>query len=450
MPELMNGAERAAVEEEAALQAEFATMFASKSMQQTEDKYCGPSETVQPKDTYCGPSYTLVPMKYGTADSKLGSLFTSVTECILQRPWWVKKKSAAGRFHAVLGECQGGGIPFKRISACKDMYGIVPMVNFYRGFKVLCRKAMMVTTLREYCKEQSIDFATLAPPSFIFYPAKPDQNEEQEFIDAFRSEAGKSNGKSVWILKPSDGGKGQNIKVMDDEQQILDHINAQSEGSIAWVVQKYIERPLLVTGGRKFDIRVWVMLMPDYSIHVYQEGVLRTGCTSFSLDDLEDDFTHLSNHCIQINHPDYGKHEPTNEMWYSEFDTYLREISGGEVELRRDILPQINDIVVHTLLAGKEQLKLDETASYSSFNLFGYDFMVDTDYNVTLIEVNSSPAVAEKLLPKLTEDLVQIVFDSAYPPPEEAVEGGFVAECLGDGKRSGENLFELVYSPNTK
>jgi tubulin--tyrosine ligase len=328
------------------------------------------------------------------------------------------------------------------------MYGIMPMVNFYRGFKVLCRKSMCVDTLRSYCKEQSIEFSSLAPPSFIFYPAKSDQSEEQEFADAFQAEDEKPNSKNVWILKPSDGGKGQNIKVMDQKEEILDHINAQSEGSISWVVQKYIENPLLVTGGRKFDIRVWVMLMPDYSIHVYKEGVLRTGCTAYNLDDLSDDFTHLSNHCIQINHPDYGKHEPTNEMWYSEFDAHLQEISGGAVELRRDILPQINEIVVHTLLAGKDQLFLDDSASYSSFNLFGYDFMVDTDYNVTLIEVNSSPAVAEKLLPKLSEDLTQIIFDAAYPPPEEAVEGGFVDKCLGDGPTS-ENLFELVYSPTS-
>ena len=54
---------------------------------------------------------------------------------------------------------------------------------------------------------------------------------------------------------------------------------------------------------------------PPRSIYVYREGVLRTGCTAFTLDDLDDRFTHLSNHCIQVDHPDYGKFEPTNEMW---------------------------------------------------------------------------------------------------------------------------------------
>ena len=88
---------------------------------------------------------------------------------------------------------------------------------------------------------------------------------------------------------------------------------------------------------------------------------------------------------------------------------------------------------------------LDSMASYGSFNLFGYDFMVTDDYKVSLIEVNSSPAVAEKLLPKLTEDLVEIVFDAQYPAPEEAVEGGF-AEAVAAARPSEPNRFERVHA----
>jgi hypothetical protein len=32
---------------------------------------------------------------------------------------------------------------------------------------------------------------------------------------------------------------------------------------------------------------------------------------------------HLTNHCIAETHPDFGKFEPTNEMFYTEFAAYL-------------------------------------------------------------------------------------------------------------------------------
>ena len=36
--------------------------------------------------------------------------------------------------------------------------------------------------------------------------------------------------------------------------------------SQTFIIQKYIERPLLCKGGRKFDIRLWALLSTDYKI----------------------------------------------------------------------------------------------------------------------------------------------------------------------------------------
>jgi len=65
-----------------------------------------------------------------------------------------------------------------------------------------------------------------------------------------------------------------------------------------------------------------------YNAYLYKEGVLRTCAVKYTLDDLSNKFGHLSNHCIASKHPDYGKFEGengTNEMFYAEFDAYLRE-----------------------------------------------------------------------------------------------------------------------------
>jgi len=79
------------------------------------------------------------------------------------------------------------------------------------------------------------------------------------------------------------------------------------------------------------------------------------GAASYDLDDISNTHAHLSNHCLAVDHPDYGKYEPTNELWYSQFDAWLQKTRGKRFE--EAILPQIRFITVHTLLAAKEELE---------------------------------------------------------------------------------------------
>ncbi len=56
----------------------------------------------------------------------------------------------------------------------------------------------------------------------------------------------------------------------------------------------------------------------------------------YSLENFDDEFAHLSNHCIQTKSTTYGNYEPTNEMFYAEFDSVL-----GENILSSTLLPQV-------------------------------------------------------------------------------------------------------------
>ena len=54
-----------------------------------------------------------------------------------------------------------------------------------------------------------------------------------------------SHGSLVYIL-------GDGIKISEDVEELLHHID---ESDQAYVMQRYIENPFLLEGGRKFDIR---------------------------------------------------------------------------------------------------------------------------------------------------------------------------------------------------
>jgi hypothetical protein len=55
------------------------------------------------------------------------------------------------------------------------------------------------------------------------------------------------------------------------------------------------------------------------------------------------------------------------------------------------------------------------------FELFGYDFILDEDFNQWLIEVNTNPCIEESsnilkvYLPRMIEDMLQLTVDVLFP-----------------------------------
>jgi len=198
------------------------------------------------------------------------------------------------------------------------------------------------------------------------------------------------NRRNIWILKPSNSLRGHGIVVEND----LDRILRQSRGkSCSYVCQKYIENPLLIGGARKHDIRQWVMVtsLNPLTIYFFSECYVRIAAEEYSLDDFGDRFKHLTHTVIMKNHPNFN---PDDEDWRCQWtqDRYrslLLEKAGYDV-WKDKIRPSMQKIVVKSLLSVAETLSKSENHS-CSFQLFGYDFMVDEEYNVWLLEVNDIP-----------------------------------------------------------
>ena len=101
--------------------------------------------------------------------------------------------------------------------------------------------------------------------------------------------------RNVWLLKPSYGSKGLGMRLVNDGlHKVL------AERDCLRVVQKYVERPLLVH-GYKFDIRCWLLVScwQPLTLWMYDECLLRLCSESFGLEDISNTFGHITNSTVQ-------------------------------------------------------------------------------------------------------------------------------------------------------
>jgi D-alanine-D-alanine ligase-like ATP-grasp enzyme len=57
----------------------------------------------------------------------------------------------------------------------------------------------------------------------------------------------------------------------------------------------------------------------------------------------------------------------------------------------RDMFPKMRQIIVDSIVAVFQ--KIDPNRRLNCFEIYGYDFMIDEDLNVWLIEVNTNPCL---------------------------------------------------------
>lgn len=89
------------------------------------------------------------------------------------------------------------------------------------------------------------------------------------------------------------------------------------------IVQKAIEKPFLYD-NRKFDIRMWVLVTPNFEIYYYNLPYLRTSSTEYNLQNFSSEI-HLTNNCQQKHFDKYSKYEDGNTLPFSRLREYLLE-----------------------------------------------------------------------------------------------------------------------------
>jgi len=231
--------------------------------------------------------------------------------------------------------------------------------------------------------------------------------------------------RNIWIVKPAAKSRGRGITTFSDLPKLLRYVDAGSGGSQSsqWIVQKYMENPLTIA-NHKFDLRQWVLVMDwnPLTVYFYDECYARFSVEQYSTkeSDMDNPYIHLVNNSISKNSEQFSKKVTAENgvdiegyMWDQDsFRDYVIHSTGQDL-MTTKIRPRMRDIAKWSLMCASECIEHRK----NSWELYGFDFMVDDSYNAWLIEINSSPAcdystsVTERYVKKALVELLQVTLD---------------------------------------
>ena len=281
---------------------------------------------------------------------------------------------------------------------------------------------------------------------------------------------------NYWIIKPPDLFQGMGIKVLKDFKEIDTHcqnlfngiekITAEQEEyckknnielkpiihkSDFIVLQKYLDSPLLYN-GRKFDIRCYVLVDYCFNVFMCREGHLKACSQKYDLNDL-DIFKHITNYSLQKRCKDFAKYEQGNEISFKKFIELLDNISFGKGQkiFEKIYLKMKEEIQISMNAVGRNLKKLPKVLS---FQIFGYDFIIDKEYNPWILEINDNPGLEisseliSHLIPRMVDDALRLTLDKIFPTEYDkeviSQKGNYISKYHLDGFSDEENLFEFI------
>mmetsp|Transcript_27054 Transcript_27054/g.89843 ORF Transcript_27054/g.89843 Transcript_27054/m.89843 type:complete len:1358 (+) Transcript_27054:153-4226(+) len=219
--------------------------------------------------------------------------------------------------------------------------------------------------------------------------------------------------RNVWIVKPRASSKGSGVSCTHSLPEVLH----QCKTSIDRIVQKYIERPLLLFSGRKFDIRQWVLVESFDPLRacMFSTCYLRLCNEAYDLEDLDNKQRHISNWAVNRQ----GQHVAEGGVAsLGELRAALSEITGQNMYWEDVLVPKLKDIIVHSLKAAQPSI----VQRSQCFEMYGFDFLISEDLRPWLLEVNLSPACEARtawlssILERMATRMMDLLLDGASGP----------------------------------
>lgn len=214
-------------------------------------------------------------------------------------------------------------------------------------------------------------------------------------------------GSDNWITKPTRSWGGAGIRIFSGAQECLQSLQHRRDPRI---VQKYLEHPLLFQ-GRKFDIRMYVLLTP-HRILFYHDGFARVCPKPYTAPtgaEVQHDGIHLTN-------LDQNGLEGT---------IHLLPDLGVAREPLYDFLRSLKPLFQHAQQV-EQRYQRDHQIKFRTFELLGIDIILDQSGKPWLLEINKDPATSpdgniDQLIMGLVGDtLKEAIFFELEPDLREA------------------------------
>ena len=268
--------------------------------------------------------------------------------------------------------------PYKDDLEEMGMIPIFQKIFSYTNFKVISHKDL---TYKNYYKMRQ-----KFPKDFDYMPETFAYPEEKNIIEN-RFKDYKLNENDLWLIKPKTGSLGEGIYIFQNLTSTPD----------VYLISKYISNPHLIN-KLKYDFRVYVFItgLAPLKLYLYKEGMVRFATEEYKKA-VDADSNEGSKWSLQV------------------YETYCKE-NGIDYQKIRN---QMADIAIKSLLSVLDQfydrIKEYGTKDRNHFKLFGFDFLLDDNYKVHLLEINDRPSLLmgdindRKLKPQLVADMLNIV-----------------------------------------
>jgi hypothetical protein len=163
--------------------------------------------------------------------------------------------------------------------------------------------------------------------------------------------------------------------------------------------------------------------------------------------DRKDKLIHITNYSLQKLNENFSKYETDNEVSFEDFQSYLNEVYKGKVDIKRDFYPQMREIIKMTTLSIKN--KINKKQRQFCYVILGYDFLIDSNFKIWLIEVNKNPGlfyetskIYNELSPRLIDDALKLTVDEIFKPDLEEKTSPYHVKGYSDS----ENMWEYLNS----
>ncbi|XP_010625979.1 inactive polyglycylase TTLL10 isoform X2 [Fukomys damarensis] len=256
-------------------------------------------------------------------------------------------------------------------------------------------------------------------------------NERQTFFALFDET-------QIWICKPTASNKGKGIFLIRSQEELAIlqakthstkdgplHSKTSFRGPQARVVQRYIQNPLLLN-GKKFDVRSYLPIACAVPYMVFfGHGYARLTLNLY--DPHSSDLSgHLTNQFMQKQSPLYMLLKEDTVWSMDHLNHYINDKFQRTKGLPRDwvfttFTRRMQQIMTHCFLAVKS--KLERKLGY--FDLIGCDFLIDENFKVWLLEMNSNPALHTncEVLKKVIPGVVMETLDLALETSQKSLRG---------------------------